>query len=139
MLHYHDGDLFKTHVKALAHCVSQDFNMGKGIAKSFKERFGRQDELIESKPKIGGVVGFEAFDIFIFYLVTKDKYYNKPALNSLNDSLVNLCKMMKHINKTEVAMPRIGCGLDGLNWKDVEKCILNSLVAQGIDVYVYSL
>lgn len=37
---------------SLAHCVSQDLKMGKGIAVEFRERFGRVDELEKQKKKV---------------------------------------------------------------------------------------
>ena len=40
------GDLFDCPLTAsLAHCVSEDMAMGKGIAKAFKEKFGGVNEL----------------------------------------------------------------------------------------------
>jgi O-acetyl-ADP-ribose deacetylase (regulator of RNase III) len=36
-----------------------------------------------------------------------------------------------------VHMPRIGCGLAGGIWEEVEDLILNELVSQGVEVYVY--
>lgn len=40
------GDLFTSPPTAsLAHCVSEDFHMGKGIATLFKKEFGRVGEL----------------------------------------------------------------------------------------------
>ena len=41
------GDLFQVpNNVSLAHCVSTDMEMGKGIAVEFKDRFGRVDELL---------------------------------------------------------------------------------------------
>lgn len=36
-----------------------------------------------------------------------------------------------------VHMPRIGCGLAGGIWEEVEDLILTELVSQGVEVYVY--
>ncbi|KAG5877222.1 hypothetical protein JTB14_036430 [Gonioctena quinquepunctata] len=46
------GDLFSVprHF-ALAHCVSSDFKMSKGIALTFKQRFGRVDILLRQNQK----------------------------------------------------------------------------------------
>ena len=40
---------------ALVHCVSADLAMGKGIAKTFKERFGGVDELRRQSLAVGQV------------------------------------------------------------------------------------
>ena len=39
--------------------------------------------------------------------------------------------------KATVHMPRIGCGLAGGEWEQIEPIIQRKLCAQGIDVYVY--
>lgn len=44
------GDLFSCSEKdALAHCVSADFRMGKGIAVLFKQKFGGVQELKDQR------------------------------------------------------------------------------------------
>ncbi|KAJ8949416.1 hypothetical protein NQ318_007515, partial [Aromia moschata] len=44
------GDLFTADENcSLAHCVSQDLRMGKGIAREFKERFGKIRSIAKSK------------------------------------------------------------------------------------------
>ena len=142
---YHTGNLFDTDVKSLAHCVSSCFNMGAGIARTFKERFGRQNELVATKSKIGSVVGFESDSqqtgnsIYIFYLVTKAKYYEKPLLSDLLASLRIMRDMMLIYEMTEVAMPKIGCGLDKLKWSDVENGIIDIFSNTNIIIHIYSL
>ena len=49
-----NGDLF-TFRHSLCHCVSRDYKLGKGIAKTFREKFGRIRELEDSGAEIGGV------------------------------------------------------------------------------------
>ena len=48
---YIKADLF-TSTNSLAHCVSQDFHMGAGIARLFKSKFGLVNELIKKKKKL---------------------------------------------------------------------------------------
>ncbi len=38
-----------------------------------------------------------------------------------------------------VHMPRIGCGLAGGKWEEIEPIIIRQLCSKGIDVYVYDL
>jgi hypothetical protein len=46
-IRYENGDLFSSpDTDALAHCVSEDLVMGKGIAKIFKERFRGVGDLV---------------------------------------------------------------------------------------------
>uniref|UniRef100_A0A3P9QJ44 Uncharacterized protein n=1 Tax=Poecilia reticulata TaxID=8081 RepID=A0A3P9QJ44_POERE len=47
-INYVIGDLFTaSNHESLAHCVSRDLRMGKGIAVLFKNNFGRTSELKE--------------------------------------------------------------------------------------------
>ncbi len=34
-------------------------------------------------------------------------------------------------------MPRIGCGLAGGKWEEIEKIIIRTLIHRQVDVYVY--
>ena len=54
MLHHKTGDLFSCpETDSLAHCVSKDLAMGKGIAVIFKKTFGDVEELrAQSKLKL---------------------------------------------------------------------------------------
>ena len=50
--------------------------------------------------------------------------------------LEKLVTEAKELNAS-VHMPRIGCGLSGGKWEKIEPLINNTLIANGIDVYVY--
>ena len=66
------GDLFSAgDGYCLAHCVSEDLAMGKGVAKPFKEKFGGVNELRAQKPKTGGVCVLKRENRWIYYLITK--------------------------------------------------------------------
>jgi len=62
------GDLF-TSSDSLAHCVSRDLHMGKGIATEFKKQFGGIDELHQqSKLFLSNTVSGELIFIYFIYL-----------------------------------------------------------------------
>jgi O-acetyl-ADP-ribose deacetylase (regulator of RNase III) len=42
-------------------------------------------------------------------------------------------------HRASVAMPRIGCGLAGGTWEEIEPIIRDTLCAQGVSVTVYDL
>jgi len=120
------GDLF-TSPDSLAHCVSKDLKMGAGIAVIFKKKFGQVEELMSQNPQVGGLVLLKEEDRTIFYLVTKEKYWYKPTYKSLESSLVALNKELEKRNINKLSIPRIGCGLDGLNWEKVKIIIQKTL------------
>ena len=86
--------------------------MTQGIAQRFKTIFGCVDELHSQSPHVGSVAFLKRRGIYIYYIVTKEVFHHKPqssdyftALNAFRDlTLVH--------NVTELAMPRLGCGLD---------------------------
>lgn len=127
-------DLFKSD-DSLVHCVSQDLHMGKGIAVTFKEKFGQVDKLAEQKKGIGEVAYIQSDKRYIFYLITKDKYYGKPTYKSLIMCLSELKKLCTQFNVTKLSMPKIGCGLDRLNWDKVVKLIEKHLTNIDVDIY----
>ena len=57
-LEYKSADLF-TSSDSLAHCVSRDLHMGKGIAVGFRKLFGRVDELEAQEKKVGEVAALD--------------------------------------------------------------------------------
>ena len=120
------GDLFSCpKIVSLAHCVSEDLRLGKGIAKIFRDKFGGIDEMRRQSVKTGGVAVLRrpGGNAFVFSLVTKEKFWQKPTYDSLRMSLKSMREHMRANDVQEVAMPRIGCGLDGLQWNSVRKVI----------------
>ena len=61
--------------------------MSRGIARSFRERFGGIEELITLNATIGDTVKLTRDDRNVFYLITKEKYFHKPILLSGSGSL----------------------------------------------------
>ena len=133
------GDLFTSNDN-LAHCVSADLKMSKGIAYQFLKRFGCQDEL-KSQNKMTGEVAYIVTpdNKYIFYLITKLKYYQKPTMNSLRVCLNAMKELIKSNSIKTLSMPRIGCGLDKLNWEDVKRLISDVFGDLDLTITVYSL
>ena len=68
--------------------------------------------------------------------MTKDKYWHKPTLNSLLSALYDMKELCKKNNITKLAMPRIGCGLDRLNWSEVKQQIIYCFQDTEIEILV---
>jgi hypothetical protein len=122
---------------SLCHCVSEDLAMGKGIAVLFESKFGGKSELRSQCPKTGGVCALKAFEkTSIYYLITKQNYWDKPTYESLESSLKRMRDQMIERGEKKIAMPKIGCGLDGLSWDKVKILVTRTFVNTGIDVLV---
>lgn len=105
---------------SLAHCISADAKMGAGIATEFKRRFdlsqttvaGQRGRLTVGTAHEEHISGQQR----IFNLITKEKYYQKPTYDSLTQSLIAMRNQAIDLGVKRIAMPKIGAGLDRLNW-----------------------
>lgn len=120
------GDLFALdNTWSLAHCVGADFQMGAGIATEFKKRFGSVDELLKQKKGVGEVATLQVDGRSIFYLVTKESSSkSKPTYESIEKAVQEMFAIASKHGISKLAMPRIGCGLDRLQWTVVKEIVL---------------
>ncbi|XP_026464853.1 O-acetyl-ADP-ribose deacetylase 1-like [Ctenocephalides felis] len=134
------GDLFACPDEySLAHCVAEDLSMGKGIAKAFKSKFKEVESLKGQRRKAGGVATLEVGDKrFIYYLVTKKESTAKPTYSSLHKSITGMKEHMVENDIKKLAMPRIGCGLDRLEWRDVSLILEDIFKDVTCDIVVYN-
>lgn len=99
----------------LCHCISSDFALGAGIAKTFDEIYNMRYKLFREF----GDYQYEGGDALlidnVFNLVTKPKYYHKPRYEALKEALEAMKDIMDMFSITKLAMPRIGSGLDKLD------------------------
>lgn len=89
-----------------------------------RDLFGGMTELKNQNARVGGVAVLSREERFVYYLITKEHYYDKPTYQTLHQSLE---AMRDHIMLNDVkvlAMPKIGCGLDGLQWPKVKDLIV---------------
>lgn len=123
------GDLFAEEILAeyaLCHCISSDFALGAGIAKAFA-KMGVKKQLCEKYPKQWQSRGYclmtETNGVVVGNLVTKERYFHKPTLETLRQALENFKTQALELGTQKLAMPKIGCGLDKLDWDDVREVI----------------
>ncbi|XP_064399918.1 ADP-ribose glycohydrolase OARD1-like [Halichondria panicea] len=134
------GDLFSCpNSSSLAHCISADISMGKGVAKVFKTQFGGVAELKAQGVQTGGVAVLKKHGRFIYYLVTKQRHFHKPTYETLNFSLQAMKKHCLANKVSELCMPMIGCGLDLLDWGKVKPLIVQVFAGIRINITIYYL
>lgn len=122
---------------ALAHCVSKDFVMGQGIALQFKQRFHGVEHLKQQNKTVGQVATLTYHGRHIYYLITKQKYYEKPTYFSLFKCLLELRYFLKMRQIKKLALPRIACGLDRLEWNIVKKMIYFLFKNSSVYIVIY--
>lgn len=138
ILRYVTGDLFNAPTEyALAHCISADAVMGAGIAAQFTRRIPTLREAVRRyHPLVGDCIAISAPPwAAILNLVTKCHVWEKPTLNTLRVALVS----MANTGQRRIAMPYIGCGIDGLRWPDVETILRDVFADTDVELVVYTL
>lgn len=139
-----NGDLFTApRGYYLAHCISGDFALGAGIAKKFDEVYNMRFKLFKNYPlEDGEKFGYVEEALLIdnvFNLVTKARCFHKPTYDSLYQALVDMREQCAALDITKLAMPRIGAGLDKLDWEKVKDVIEDVFGETDIDIVVYVL
>lgn len=139
-----NGDLFAVpQGYYLAHCISGDFALGAGIAKQFDKEYNMRFKLFRDYPiEIGekfGYVGKALLVDNVFNLVTKPKCYHKPNYDTLIDTIIDMREQCETRNITKLAMPKIGCGLDKLDWSRVREIVEEVFEDYDIEILVCTL
>ena len=109
----------------------------------FERLENRDNYSSEKKFELGNVQFVKVSnDIWVANMIAQRNTINdKDGLPPIRYSYVSEClervsKFAKR-NKASVHMPRIGCGLAGGNWTQIEEIINNNLIAHEIDTTVY--
>lgn len=136
------GDLFDNDILekyALCHCISSDFALGAGIAKAFAQ-MGVKKQLCEENQRSWAGRGYclmtKTNGVVVGNLVTKERYFHKPTLETLRQALEDFREQIIKINVNKIAMPKIGCGLDRLDWADVRNVIREVFEATDFEIIV---
>lgn len=123
----------------LAHCISADFALGAGIAKTFDEVYNMRYKLFNFYDDYN-YEGGDALPIDnVFNLVTKKKCYHKPTYESVREALECMKEQMEMLYITKLAMPKIAAGLDRLNWDEVYDIICEVFDDTDVEILICEL
>lgn len=127
----------------LAHCISGDYSLGAGIAAQFVDVYNMRYKLHRNYPIPDGEkfanVGEALLIDNVFNLVTKDRVYHKPTYDTLIETLEDMKEQCENLDINKIAMPRIGCGLDGLSWDTVEEIIKEVFEDTDMEILICTL
>ena len=128
--YYPDGDIFGAPTQAIVNPVNCVGVMGAGLAKQFAAQFPTMNkayrEACSSKTLRPGKVFTYPVGVnnqFVINVPTKIHWNDDSTLDLITKSLRALAWEMHNKNITSVAIPKLGCGLGGLNWEDVRDII----------------
>lgn len=132
------GDIFDSECEAIVNPVNCVGIMGKGLAKQFKEKFPdnfqRYQKCCDSrKLTIGTCLTVpEAGKLIVNFPTDHYKYPSKEAY--IEEGLDALVRHIHHFKIKSIAIPPIGCGLGGLDFRMVKNMIISKLKA--LDIYL---
>ena len=76
---------------------------------------------------------------YIYNLVTKERFCDKPNLSTLSEALEAMKIPASTNDVTTFAVPKVGCGLDQMNWQEVVKLLRDMFVYADVQIVVYTL
>jgi hypothetical protein len=122
----------------LAHCISGDYTLGAGVAKQMDKHYDMKRKLQDNYPNKSGRICALKVDN-VFNLVTKATRYDKPTYATLKVALLDMKIQCLKGDIKKVAMPYIGCGMDGLEWKKVKLIVQDVFKGTDIEILICHL
>lgn len=123
----------------LAHCISADFALGAGIAKTFDAVYNMRFKLFRNYDNYNYCGGDALLVDNVFNLVTKHKYWHKPTYESVREALEMMKEQLDFAGATKLAMPRIAAGLDRLDWNHVYGIICEVFEDTDVEIVICEL
>lgn len=144
------GDILESKAPIIVVPVNCKGVMGKGLALQAKQKWPKMFESYKSfcegacpsypdglEP--GGVVCIQQEpNRYIACLATKDDWRNPSKLEWVETGLKQLVVLSMQINLCHIAIPRLGCGLGGLDWCDVKPIVHRVFENTPITVDLYT-
>ncbi|MCL2015448.1 MAG: macro domain-containing protein [Defluviitaleaceae bacterium] len=134
--------------KIIAHICNDIGGWGKGfvlaVSKRWKEPEKQYRTWYKSKENFGlGEVQFVQVEqeIYVANMIGQRGVkmpFKAPPIryDAVENALVKLSEKAAELNAT-VHMPRIGCGLAGGKWEQIEPLIIRHLIEKNVEVFVY--
>lgn len=139
-----NGDIFNTECEALVNPVNIKGIMGKGLALAFKTKYpahfaNYQRACQNGEMTTEKVLAYqEKGGPMIICLATKDDWRDSSKIEYVSAGLDDLVNQIETLGIRSVAIPKLGCGLGGLDWNKVRPLIVEKLSSlDGISVEIY--
>lgn len=147
MIRYTTGNLVAAEAEALVNTVNEVGVMGKGIALMFREAFPASAQAYEAacekgEVKVGRVLVTRNAQLmgpkWIIHFPTKKHWRHPSRLQWIRDGLQDLKRVVRELRIASVAVPPLGCGNGGLEWREVRREIEGALSElDEVDVQVF--
>lgn len=143
-----NGSLLEADVDALVNTVNTVGIMGKGLALQFKRAYPDMFRDYQAAAKRGDVAlgrmhvwAVESLDgpRFVINFPTKRHWRSPSRLPDIERGLDDLIRIIRDQQISSIAVPPLGCGNGGLDWKDVGPLIRAKLAAlPEVDVRLFA-
>ena len=147
MISFTQGNLLEAKVEAVVNTVNTVGIMGKGVALMFKERFPANFDSYDracknNNVRIGQMFVTESEELFgprwIINFPTKTHWRVNTQLSWIHEGLRDLVRVIRAKNIRSIAVPPLGCGSGGLDWREVRPVIVAALQDMSdINVIIY--
>jgi O-acetyl-ADP-ribose deacetylase (regulator of RNase III)/uncharacterized protein YwgA len=138
-----EGDIFASHAQTWVNTVNTVGVMGKGIALGFKRRFPEmyEDYVVRCKRgevQLGRPYLWRATDPWVVNFPTKQHWRSVSKLADIIQGLEFLASKVEEWGVTSLAVPPLGCGEGGLEWRVVGPALYARLARLSIPVELYA-
>ena len=127
---------------SIGHFISADGNMGKRFADFFSHNIPSLRPTCKKAKLLMGQV-FPFWDStsrrYIYNLVTKERFFDKPDLYTLLNTLEAMKSHAAMYGFSTIAFPKVGCRLDQMNWQETVKLLGDVFAYSDIYVVEYTL
>jgi O-acetyl-ADP-ribose deacetylase (regulator of RNase III) len=148
MMTFTEGNLIEADNEALVNAVNTVGVMGKGIALMFKEAFPENFRAYSAackkhEIKIGRIFATERKGLtggprWIINFPTKQHWRNPSEIAWIEDGLRDLVRFIREHEVKSIALPPLGCGNGGLDWKSVRPLIESAMGGlEDVQVVIY--
>jgi len=141
MIIFRQGDVTDATEEVIAHGVNCQGDFGSGVAGAIKRKhpFVRQ-QYLSLDTHVLGTCQFVEYDgrVWVNAHTQQNRGYDGrqyASLEAIAECLVEIDEYMKTRQLSTIAMPKIGCGLGGLEWTDVELLVAELLNDHEVVVY----
>ena len=127
---------------SIGHCISADAKMSEEFADFLSRKIpGLRPTCKKAKLLMGQVFPFwdSTGRRYIYNLVTKERFFDKPDSSTLLTTLETMKSHAAMYGVSRIAIPKIGCGLDQMNWQEVVKLLRDVFAYSDIHIVVYTL
>src|SRR5437879_5560124 len=139
------GNLLDADVDALVNTVNTVGVMGKGIALQFRRAYpamyaAYQSAVAADEVGLGRMhvwpTGALAGPRYVINFPTKGHWRSRSRLDDIEQGLRDLVRVVRELRIRSLAVPPLGCGNGGLDWRQVEPRIRSVLAVLDPDVQV---